>query len=493
GVDRAGDVFRHANLAGTSPHGGVLAIAGDDHVASSSTSAHQSEFRFVDVLIPVLVPAGLQDIVDFGLYGWALSRFSGCWVALKVTQDTVEATGIVDGSLDRVRTVVPNDFAMPPDGLNIRLRDPVPAQEARLFDYKRDAVLAFLRANAINRTIISGGPAAKIGVVTIGKAYGDVRQALDDLGLDEKRCNDLGLRLLKLGCAWPLDRSEILAFARGLERIIVVEEKEALVETQIRDLLYGTANQPAVIGKKDEEGRPLFPAKGALDVDAIALCLGERLWQRVPNAPLAARVSEIRERRARFAATEEVASRKAYFCSGCPHNTSTVVPEGMRAYAGIGCHYMAQWMDRSTLGFTHMGGEGANWMGEAPFSSRGHVFQNIGDGTYNHSGSLAIRAAVAAGVNITYKILFNDAVAMTGGQANDGVLTVPMMARQVAAEGAARVVVVSDEPWKYAKGEAWPPGCTIHHRDELMPVQTELAAVPGVTVLIYDQTCAAEK
>ena len=493
GVDRAGDVFRHANLAGTSPHGGVLAIAGDDHIASSSTSAHQSEFRFVDVLIPVLVPAGLQDIVDFGLYGWALSRFSGCWVALKVTQDTVEATGIVDGSLDRVRTVVPNDFAMPPDGLNIRLRDPVPAQEARLFDYKRDAVLAFLRANAINRTIISGGPAAKIGVVTIGKAYGDVRQALDDLGLDEKRCNDLGLRLLKLGCAWPLDRSEILAFARGLERIIVVEEKEALVETQIRDLLYGTANQPAVIGKKDEEGRPLFPAKGALDVDAIALCLGERLWQRVPNAPFAARVSEIRERRARFAATEEVASRKAYFCSGCPHNTSTVVPEGMRAYAGIGCHYMAQWMDRSTLGFTHMGGEGANWMGEAPFSSRGHVFQNIGDGTYNHSGSLAIRAAVAAGVNITYKILFNDAVAMTGGQANDGVLTVPMMARQVAAEGVARVAVVTDEPEKYAKSESWPPGCTIHHRDELMPVQTALAAVPGVTVLIYDQTCAAEK
>jgi indolepyruvate ferredoxin oxidoreductase len=493
GVDRTGDVFRHANLAGTSPHGGVLAVAGDDHTASSSTTAHQSEFRFVDVLIPVLVPANLQEILDYGLYGWAMSRFSGTWAAMKVMQDTVEATGIVDGSLDRMSFTTPADFAMPLGGLSIRLRDPVPAQEARLYDFKRDAVLAFLRANSLSRTITSGGSAAKIGVITVGKGYGDVRQALDELGIDEVTCNGLGLRLLKLGCAWPLLRDEIVTFARGLDLIIVVEEKESLVEAQIRALLYGTANQPVIVGKKDEEERSLFPAKGALDVSAIATCIGERLLRISPPADLAARVSELKEMRQRLSEAEEVASRRAYFCSGCPHNTSTVVPEGMRAYAGIGCHYMAQWMDRSTLGFTQMGGEGANWMGEALFSTRNHVFQNIGDGTYNHSGSLAIRASVAAGVNVTYKILFNDAVAMTGGQANDGKLTVPLMAKQVAGEGVARVVVVTDEPEKYSKSEDWPRGVSIHHRDELMAVQTELAGVPGVTVLIYDQTCAAEK
>jgi len=493
GVDRAGDVFRHANLAGTSPHGGVLAVAGDDHTASSSTTAHQSEFRFVDVLIPVLVPGNLQEIVDYGLYGWAMSRFAGTWAALKVVQDTVEATGIIDGSVDRMKFILPADFAMPSGGLGIRLRDPVPAQEARLYDFKRDAILAFLRANNLNRTITSGGRAPKIGVITVGKGYADLRQALDELGLDEVTCNDLGLRILKVGCAWPLDRRDLIGFAQGLNLIIVVEEKASLIEAQLCELLYGTANQPVVIGKTDEQDQALFPAKGALDAGAIAICIGERLLKVAPHEELAARVAALKEQQLRLAEAESVSSRSAYFCSGCPHNTSTVVPEGMRAYAGIGCHYMAQSMDRSTLGFTQMGGEGANWMGEAPFSQREHVFQNIGDGTYNHSGNLAVRAAVASGVNVTYKILFNDAVAMTGGQANDGALTVPMMARQVAAEGVARVVIVTDEPEKYSKSEAWPPDCTIHHRDELMAVQTALAAVPGVTVLIYDQTCAAEK
>ena len=493
GVDRSGDVFRHANLAGTSAHGGVLAVAGDDHTASSSTTAHQSEFRFVDVLIPVLVPASLQEILDYGLYGWAMSRFTGCWAAMKVMQDTVEATGIVDGSLDRMNFVTPADFAMPQDGLHIRLRDPVPVQEARLYDFKRDAITAFLRVNSLARTITSGGSTAKLGIITVGKAYGDVRQALEELGLDEVACNNLGLRLLKLGCAWPLDRDEMVAFARGLDLIVVVEEKEALVETQLRALLYGTADQPIVVGKKDEEDRPLFSAKGALDVTAVATCIGDRLLKFAPQAELAARVAALKDMRQRLDESEEVASRRAYFCSGCPHNTSTVVPEGMRAYAGIGCHYMAQWMDRETLGFTQMGGEGANWMGEALFSTRNHVFQNIGDGTYNHSGSLAIRAAVAAGINVTYKILFNDAVAMTGGQANDGKLTVPLIAKQMVGEAAARVVVVAEEPEKYSRSGDWPRGVSIHHRDELMSVQTELAAVPGVTVLIYDQTCAAEK
>ncbi|MEA2991743.1 MAG: indolepyruvate ferredoxin oxidoreductase [Alphaproteobacteria bacterium] len=493
GVDRSGDVLRHANLAGSSRHGGVLAVSGDDHTAASSTTAHQSEFRFVDVMIPVLNPAGIQEIVDYGLYGWAMSRFTGAWVALKTMHDTAESTAVIDGSLDRVKIVIPGDFKMPQGGLNIRLHDSVLGQEARLHDFKRDAMLAFLRANKLNRTTISGGRNPRLGIVTTGKGYLDVCEALHELGLDEVKCNDLGLRLFKVGCVWPLDRRELTEFAQGLDLIIVVEEKQALIEMQIREQLYGTANQPLCIGKKDERGEDLFPAKGALDASAVAICIGERLLKISPNDELAARVSQLKDAQRRLSEAVDVAQRSPYFCSGCPHNSSTVVPEGMRAYAGIGCHYMAQWMDRSTLGYTQMGGEGANWIGEAPFSKRAHVFQNLGDGTYNHSGNLAIRAAVASGINITYKILFNDAVAMTGGQANDGGLTVPIVARQVAAEGTARVVVVTDEPKKYSKNEDWPRGLTIHHRDELMQVQTELSAISGVTVLIYDQTCAAEK
>jgi indolepyruvate ferredoxin oxidoreductase len=377
--------------------------------------------------------------------------------------------------------------------------------EARLYDYKRDAMLAFIRANKLNRYITSGGRNPKIGIITVGKSYLDVRQALDELGIDEVRCNDFGLRIYKVGCPWPLCQRELKEFADGLDLIIVVEEKRSLIEVQVREELYGTANQPPCIGKKDEAGNWLFPVKGALDPNEIAICIGERLLRRGHNEEIAGRVARLKEAQRTLAEVPDIAQRTPYFCSGCPHNTSTVVPEGMRAYAGIGCHYMVQWMDRSTSGFTQMGGEGANWIGEAPFSIRPHVFQNIGDGTYNHSGYMAIRAAIASGVNITYKLLFNDAVAMTGGQPNDGGLTVPQIARQVAAEGAKRVVVVTDEPDKYAPslplprlrgsegwGE-WPRGLTIHHRDDLMKVQSELAAIPGCTVLIYDQTCAAEK
>jgi indolepyruvate ferredoxin oxidoreductase len=494
GVDRTGDVFRHANFAGTSRYGGVLALMGDDHTAESSTTAHQSEYHFIDVMIPILNPAGVQEILDYGLYGWAMSRFCGTWVALKSMHETVESTAVIDGSLERVNIVIPQDFAMPEGGLNIRLRDTILGQEARLHDYKRDAMLAFVRANKLNKYITSGGRTPKIGVITVGKSYLDVRQALDELGIDEVKCNDLGIRLYKIGCPWPISQRDLKEFAQGLELIIVIEEKRSLIEVQVREELYGTANQPVCIGKKDEQGNWLFPVKGALDPNEVAICIGERILQRVgPNEQIAARVAQLKEAQRILAETQDVAVRIPYFCSGCPHNTSTVVPEGMRAYAGIGCHYMAQWMDRSTLGYTQMGGEGANWIGEAPFSKRPHVFQNLGDGTYNHSGYMAIRGAIAAGVNITYKILFNDAVAMTGGQANDGGLTVPQIARQVAAEGAQRVVVVTDEPWKYAKREDWPAGLTIHHRDELMTVQQELAKIPGVTVLIYDQTCAAEK
>ena len=493
GVDRTGDVFRHANFAGTSSHGGVLALMGDDHTAESSTTAHQSEYHFIDVMIPILNPAGVQEIVEYGLYGWAMSRYTGAWVALKSMHETVESTAVIDGSLDRVNIVVPTDFQMPPGGLNIRLGDPVLAQEARLHDYKRDAMLAFVRANKLNKYIASGGRNPRIGVITTGKSYLDVRQALDELGIDEVRCNALGLRLYKIGCSWPIGRDDLMEFARGLDLIIVVEEKRSLIEVQVREELYGTANQPACIGKKDERGNWLFPVKGALDSNEIAICIGERLLARSHDEDLAERVARLKQAQHALAETPDIAVRTPYFCSGCPHNSSTIVPEGMRAYAGIGCHYMVQWMDRETSGYTHMGGEGVNWIGEAPFSNRPHVFQNLGDGTYNHSGYMAIRAAIASDVNITYKILFNDAVAMTGGQPNDGGLTVPQVARQVAAEGAKRVVVVTDEPDKYSKGEDWPRGLKIHHRDELNAVQSELAAVPGVTVLIYDQTCAAEK
>ena len=493
GVDRSGDVFRHANFAGTSKHGGVLALMGDDHTAESSTTAHQSEFNFVDVMIPILNPAGVQEIIDYGLYGWAMSRFCGTWVGLKCMHETIELTAVIEGHPERLDIITPTDFVMPEGGLNIRLRDTILGMEARLHDYKRDAMLAFVRANKLNRVITSGGRTPKIGVITVGKSYLDVRQALDELGLDEVKCNDYGLRIHKIACPWPISRRELQEFAQGLDLIIVVEEKRSLIEVQVREELYGTANQPTCIGKKDEQGNWLFPVKAALDPNDVAICIGERLLKYVRNDDLAGRVARLKDAQLALAQAQDVAIRQPYFCSGCPHNTSTVVPEGMRAYAGIGCHFMAQWMDRNTLGFTQMGGEGANWIGEAPFSKRAHVFQNLGDGTYNHSGYLAIRAAIAADVNITYKILYNDAVAMTGGQKNDGGLTVDQIARQVTAEGAKRVVLVTNERWRYTSKTQWPAGMAIHEREDLDAVQRELAEIPGCTVLIYDQTCAAEK
>jgi indolepyruvate ferredoxin oxidoreductase len=494
GVDRTGDVFRHANFAGSAKNGGVLALMGDDHTCESSTTAHQSEYHFVDVMIPVLHPAGVQELLDYGLYGFAMSRYCGTWVGLKCVKDTIESTAVVDGAADRIQIVTPTDFKMPPGGLNIRILDHPLAQEERLQEFKRDAMLAFLRANKINKIITSGGPNAKIGIITTGKSYLDVRLALDELGIDEKRANDLGIRLYKIGCPWPIEPEGLKEFANGLDLIIVVEEKRSLIEVQVREELYGSAHQPVCIGKRDEKGDWLFPVKGALDPNEIAIAIGERILRRGQVDDIADRVSRLRQAQTALAESHEVAVRSPYFCSGCPHNSSTVVPEGMRAAAGIGCHFMALWMNRSTFGFTHMGGEGANWIGESAFSKRKHLFQNLGDGTYNHSGILPIRAAVAAGdVNITYKILFNDAVAMTGGQHHEGGLTAPMIARQVAAEGVKKVVVVTDEPWKYPRDVGWPQGLTVYHRDELMGVQKELAEIPGVTVLIYDQTCAAEK
>ncbi|NKB51883.1 MAG: indolepyruvate ferredoxin oxidoreductase family protein [Rhizobiaceae bacterium] len=493
GVDRTGDVFRHANMAGTSPNGGVLALMGDDHVAESSTTAHQSEFGFINYGIPVLSPAGVQEILDYGVLGYGLSRYASVWVGIKCVKDTIESTSVVDGRVDRTKLVDPKVDRRPKDGLSIRPNDQMLPMEARLVDYKIDAVLDYVAANKINKTIVSGGKKPRIGVITSGKSYLDVRQAMDDLGIDEVRSNNLGLRLFKVGCVWPIPKKELLAFGKGLDQIIVVEEKRALIETQVREALYGTDNPPVIVGKKDERDDWLFTQKAQLDSNTIAIAIGDRLNKFAKDKKLAAGVKHLKDAQAALVATEGVAMRIPYFCAGCPHNSSTHVPDGSRAYAGIGCHYMSQWMDRSTEGFTQMGGEGANWIGEHHFSKRDHVFQNLGDGTYNHSGYLAIRAAAASGANITYKILFNDAVAMTGGQPNEGDLTPWAIASQVYAEGANRVVVVTDEPDKYDATIQWPFGTTIHHRSELNAVQQELAATKGLTAMIYDQTCASEK
>ncbi len=494
GVDRTGDVFRHANSAGSAEYGGVLALTGDDHAAESSTVPHQSEFALMDAMMPVLHPAGVQEILDYGLLGIAMSRFSGCWVGLKAVHDNIESTAIIDGSLDRIEIKYPKDFTMPPGGLNIRASDDRFEQEERLHTYKRFAASAFARANNLDNIVMSGGGKARIGVVSTGKSYLDVCQALEDLGIDEAVAEKLGMRFLKIGMVWPLDPQIVAEFAKGLDLIIVVEEKRSLIETQIREQLYELKTRPVVIGKRDEKSEHLFPAFRTLEPNAIAIVLAERLLKKRKNKDVAAKLEMIRQAQMAVSNTGDLAERVPYFCSGCPHNTSTKVPEGGRAYAGIGCHWMAQMVPgRRTEGATHMGGEGANWIGEAPFSTRNHIFQNIGDGTYNHSGILAIRATVASGVNITYKILYNDAVAMTGGQPHEGNLSVPQIANQVRAEGVERIVVVSDEPDKYPSNAGFPIGVSFHHRDDLDEVQRELMEVSGTSVLIYDQTCAAEK
>ncbi len=494
GVDRTGDVFRHANSAGTAEFGGVLALAGDDHAAESSTVPHQSEFALMDAMMPILNPAGVQEILDYGILGIALSRFCGCWVGLKAVHDNIESTAIVDGSIDRVTVKIPENFDMPEGGLNIRPGDDRFEQEERLHTHKRFAATAFARTNKLDNIIMSGGNKAKIGIVSTGKSYLDVCQALEDLGIDEQVADKLGMRFLKVGMVWPLEPQIVSQFAKGLDLIIVVEEKRSLIETQIREQLFELKTRPVVIGKKDEKGEHLFPAFRTLEPNAVAVALAERLLKKRKNKDVAAKLDTIKAAMAQISNTGDLAERVPYFCSGCPHNSSTKVPEGGRAYAGIGCHWMAQMVPgRRTEGATHMGGEGANWIGEAPFSTRNHIFQNIGDGTYNHSGILAIRAAVASGVNITYKILYNDAVAMTGGQPHEGNLTVPQIALQVRAEGVERIAVVSDEPDKYPANAGFPSHVSFHHRDDLDQVQRELMEIEGTTVLLYDQTCAAEK
>ena len=509
GVDRSGDVFKHGNSAGSSRHGGVLVLAGDDHAAKSSTLAHQSEHMFKACGLPVLFPSNVQEYLDFGLHGWAMSRYSGLWVAMKCVTDVVESSASVDIDPHRTQIILPEDFGMPEGGLNIRWPDPPLVQEARLLDYKWYAALAYVRANKLDRVEIDA-PHARFGIMTGGKAYLDVRQALTDLGLDDETCSRIGIRLYKVGCVWPLEAQGAQAFARGLEEILVVEEKRQILEYAIKEELYNwpDAQRPRVFGKFDEKdgaggewsvpmGKWLLPAHYELSPAIIAKAIATRLDKfDLPSdvrARIATRIAVIEAKERALARPRVEVERKPWFCSGCPHNTSTNVPEGSRAMAGIGCHYMTVWMDRSTSTFSQMGGEGVAWIGQAPFTNDKHVFANLGDGTYFHSGLLAIRAAIASKANITYKILYNDAVAMTGGQPVDGVLTVPQITHQLAAEGATKIVIVTDEPEKYNGSVGLAPGIDIHHRDQLDDVQRALREVSGTTILIYDQTCATEK
>ena len=524
GVDRCGDVFRHANAAGSSRFGGVLAIAGDDHAAKSSTLPHQTDHFFKSMMMPVLAPAGVQEYLDFGVHGWALSRWSGCWVAFKAVADTVETSASVD--VDPMRVVVrePDDFEMPDGGLNLRWPDPPLVQEKRLLHHKLYAALAYCRANGLNRVVIDS-PQPRLGIITAGKSYLDVRQALDDLGIDAALAAEIGIRLYKVGMVWPLEADGVRRFAEGLDEILVVEEKRQLIEYQLKEELYNWREdvRPRVVGKFDEKGEWallrgtgadghivvdhgdwLLPAAGELSPAMIAKVIAGRIGRFFTSEHIEQRLAFLQAKEALLGHRVFAIDRVPTFCPGCPHNTSTRVPDGSRAVAGIGCHYMVSFMpDRHTATFSHMGGEGVPWVGQAPFTDERHIFANLGDGTYFHSGILAIRQAVAAfnrprhgrqpTSGITYKILFNDAVAMTGGQPVDGELGVPQLLRQLQAEGVGTIVLVTDgseTPWRVSD---LPHGVQLRHRDELDVIQRELRTLTGVSVIVYHQTCAAEK
>jgi indolepyruvate ferredoxin oxidoreductase len=511
GVDRCSDVFKHANMAGTAKHGGVIAIAGDDHIAKSSTAAHQSDHIFKACGLPVFFPSSVQDILDMGLHAFAMSRFAGVWSGMKTIQEIVESSSSVFVDPDRVQIVLPEDFTMPPGGLHIRWPDPPLEQEARLMEYKWYAALAYVRANKLNHTVIDA-PNARFGIIASGKAYNDTRQALHDLGLDDETCRAIGIRLHKVNVVWPLEATITREFAQGLQEILVVEEKRQVIEYQLKEELYNWRPdvRPNVVGKFDDDSSGgewsmpnpsenwLLRAKADLTPALVAKAIAARLKKLGVGADIASRMDariaivEAKERSLQSISAQGT-DRAPWFCSGCPHNTSTKVPEGSRAVAGIGCHYMAVWMDRSTVTFSQMGGEGVSWIGQAPFTTDKHIFANLGDGTYYHSGSLAIRQSIAAGVNITYKILFNDAVAMTGGQPVDGTLRVPEITRELDAEGVKKIVVVTDEPEKYHGVTTLAPGVTVHHRDELDAIQRQLREIEGCTAIVYDQTCATEK
>ena len=517
GVDRCSDVFKHANMAGTSKHGGVIALAGDDHIAKSSTAAHQSDHIFKACGLPVFFPSSVQDILDMGLHAFAMSRFAGVWSGMKTIQEIVESTSSVFVDPDRVDIVIPTDFTMPEGGLHIRWPDAPLEQEARLMDYKWYAALAYVRANKLNHNVIEG-PNDCFGIIASGKAYNDTRQALHDLGLDDAECRRLGIRLHKVNVVWPLEATITRDFAQGLREILVVEEKRQVIEYQLKEELYNWRAdvRPNVLGKFDEadgddsggEWSQPNPSKNWLlraQADLTPAIIGKAIAKRLKKlgvdsdtaARMDARIALIEAKeRSMVVQAIDTSDRTPFFCSGCPHNTSTRVPEGSRAVAGIGCHYMTVWMDRSTTTFSQMGGEGVSWVGQAAFTNDQHVFANLGDGTYYHSGLLAVRQSIAAGVNITYKILFNDAVAMTGGQPVDGTLKVPEMTRELDAEGAVKIVVVTDEPEKYEESDIasrLAKGVTVHHRDDLDAIQKQMREIKGCSVIIYDQTCATEK
>jgi indolepyruvate ferredoxin oxidoreductase len=495
GLDRSMDVLKHANAFGTSRYGGVLAVVGDDHACKSSTLPHQSDHMFIGATSPVLNPAGVQEVLDLGIFGWELSRYSGCWVGLKAITENMDAAISADIDSGRVEVALPDDYELPEDGIHTRWPDSPMAQEERLQRHKIYAARAFARANNLNRIELDSDN-ARLGIVTTGKSYLDTLQALSDLGINEKLAAQIGIRLYKVGMSWPLEPVMTHQFAQGLEEILVVEEKRSVIEDQLTGQLYNwpVDRRPRVVGEYDEDRNLLVTNLGELTPSMIARVIAARISKFFDSESIQQRLAFLEAKEAALAVPRNRAERKPWFCSGCPHNTSTVVPEGSKAFGGIGCHYMATWMDRGTETFTQMGGEGATWIGQAPFTETRHVFQNLGDGTYFHSGLLAIRAAIAAGVNITYKILFNDAVAMTGGQPVDGSLSVEQIVGQLRAEGVKRIAVVSDQPESYRNTALTRfDGVSISHRSQLESIQCELRDTEGCTALIYAQTCAAEK
>jgi indolepyruvate ferredoxin oxidoreductase len=493
GLDRSGDALKHGNFNGSAKHGGVLCVVGDDHAAKSATMPNQGEFAFMSFLMPVLYPSNVQEVIDFGLYGWAMSRFSGCWLGFKVLPQLMDASASVSIDPDRANITIP-DFAFPPDGVNIRWPDDRFSPEARLLDFKLPAAQAFARANKIDRVMFGEGK--RFGIVTAGKSFHDVQQALEELGIDERRAGQLGISVLKLGLTWPLDPVGAKEFCDGREEILVVEEKQPIIQDQLRTILYHLpeSRRPRVVGQTDQEGRPVLSAKMDLDPLEVAQAIGRRLLATQSDPELTHALERVDAQLSRPSWSKTKLQRVPYFCSGCPHSSSIPRPADSREMGGIGCHWMAVWHPEFDLEpSTQMGGEGANWVGQSHFTETNHVFQNLGDGTYYHSGYLAIRWAIASGVNITYKILYNDASAMTGGQPVEGHPTVPMITNQLHGEGVRRIAVVSDEPGKYPSNIGFAPGTTIHHRDDMEALQIELRDYKGVSVIVYDQTCAAEK
>ncbi|MCK5040815.1 MAG: indolepyruvate ferredoxin oxidoreductase family protein, partial [Sphingomonadales bacterium] len=492
GVDRAGDAIKHGNGYGSSPHGGVLVVAGDDHGCVSSSMSHQSDVAFMAWYMPIISPTNIEEYESYGLWGYALSRYSGMWVGFKAISETVEsAASVAVAPLPTFN--IPDDFETPPEGLHYRWPDyPGPQIEARMVP-KVKAVLAFARANPIDKQIYNV-EAASFGIVTSGKAHSDLMEALSYLGLDEQRCRDLGIDIYKVGLVWPLETQGLSEFMSGKKEILVVEEKRGIIESQLKEFIYSHKGRrpDLIVGKFDESDNELITWTAELSPSYLAPIIAKRLQGVLGDMNLVPCLAELSDTGI-TAHDPGTVKRMPYFCSGCPHNTSTKLPDGSEAMAGIGCHFMANWMDKKTEGLIQMGGEGINWVGKFPYINSDHMFQNLGDGTYFHSGSMAIRQAIAANVNITYKILFNDAVAMTGGQPVDGTLSVHAIAQQVRAEGVGRIAVVSDEPEKYTDLSIFPKNTSFNHRNELDTVQRELRSIKGVTVLIYDQACATEK